>query len=185
MLVNKKPELSYKVSVHCNNKLVLEQEGAKILETINKTCSILETAKTLDVSYRYVWNYLRRMQVLLGEPVVETFKGGKDGGGGAKVTKRGNALLTEIRQAERYLNAVLYASKDVEVELVKLSARNQFKGKVVAVEEGAITAKVTVEVQMPVKVTAVITKDSVEELGIKVGDEVAAIVKSTEIMIAK
>lgn len=70
-------------------------------------------------------------------------------------------------------------------EIVKLSARNQLTGKVVAVEKGVITAKVTVEVMVPATITAVITKDSVEELDIKVGDEVAAIVKSTEIMIAK
>ena len=68
---------------------------------------------------------------------------------------------------------------------MKLSARNQFKGKVVAVEKGVITAKVKVQVTMPVTVTAVITKDAVEDLDIKVGDEVEAIVKSTEVMIAK
>ncbi|MGD6853048.1 MAG: TOBE domain-containing protein [Candidatus Bathyarchaeia archaeon] len=68
---------------------------------------------------------------------------------------------------------------------MKLSARNQFKGKIISVEKGVITAKVTVEVTVPVTVTAVITKDSVEELGLKEGDEVVAIVKSTEIMIAK
>ena len=38
---------------------------------------------------------------------------------------------------------------------------------------------------MPLTVTAVITKEAIEELDIKVGDEVTAIVKSTEIMIAK
>ena len=38
---------------------------------------------------------------------------------------------------------------------------------------------------MPVTITAVITKDAVEELDLKVGDEVTAIVKSTEVMIAK
>ncbi len=68
---------------------------------------------------------------------------------------------------------------------MKLSARNQFKGKVVSVEKGVITAKVKIMVQVPVTVTAVITKESVEELDIKEGDEVSAIVKSTEIMIAK
>jgi molybdopterin-binding protein len=73
----------------------------------------------------------------------------------------------------------------LELKNVKLSARNQFKGKVVAVEEGVITGKVKVEIKMPVTVTAVITKESIEELGIKVGDEVTAIIKSTEIMIAK
>ena len=68
---------------------------------------------------------------------------------------------------------------------MKLSARNQFKGKIISVEKGVITAKVKVVVEMPVTVTAVITKDSVEDLDLKVGDEVVAIVKSTEIMIAK
>jgi molybdopterin-binding protein len=68
---------------------------------------------------------------------------------------------------------------------MKLSARNQFKGKIVSVEKGVITAKVKIEVEMPVTVTAVITKDSTDELDLKVGDEVVAIVKSTEVMIAK
>ena len=68
---------------------------------------------------------------------------------------------------------------------MKLSARNRFKGKVVAVEKGIITAKVKIEIKVPAVVTAVITKEAVEDLDLKVGDEVEAIVKSTEVMIAK
>ncbi len=68
---------------------------------------------------------------------------------------------------------------------MKLSARNQFRGKVVAVEKGMITAKVKVQITMPVTVTAVITKEAVEDLNIKVGDEVEAIMKATEVMISK
>ncbi|XHH10372.1 MAG: TOBE domain-containing protein [Candidatus Bathyarchaeia archaeon] len=185
MLADKKPELTYTITVQFNNTVVLEQNGAKILETINKTQSICETAKNLNVSYRYVWNYIHRIQNVLGQSIVETFKGGKDGGGGTKLTKQGKALLSEYRQAEQYMNAFLCSSKAMEVKSLKLSARNQFKGKVVSVEEGVITAKVKVEVQVPTTITAVITKEAVEELGLKVGDEVAAIVKSTEIMIAK
>lgn len=73
----------------------------------------------------------------------------------------------------------------MEVNFLKLSARNQFKGTVVFVEKGEITAKVKIMVQVPITVTAVITKESVEDLEIKEGDEVTANVKSTEIMIAK
>jgi len=133
------------------------------------------------MSYRYVWNYLQDISNAVGEPIVETYKGGKDGGGGAKLTDLGKNLLAEYQQAEHYLDKVLSS----EVKSLKLSARNQLKGKVVAVEKGVITAKVKVEVTMPVTVTAVITKEAVEELDIKEGDEVVAIVKSTEIMIAK
>ncbi len=86
---------------------------------------------------------------------------------------------------ESYLDKVLSNSGSLEVKGLKLSARNRFKGKVLSVEKGVITAKVKVEVKVPVTITAVITKEAVEDLDIKVGDEVEAIVKSTEVMIAK
>jgi len=79
----------------------------------------------------------------------------------------------------------LACTNNVEVKRMKLSARNQFKGKIISIEKGIITAKVKVDVKTPVHVTAVITKEAVEDLGLKIGDEVEAIVKSTEIMIAK
>ena len=68
---------------------------------------------------------------------------------------------------------------------LKISARNRLKGKVVAVEKGIITAKVKIEIKVPAVVTSVITKESVEDLDVKVGDEVEVIVKSTAVMIAK
>jgi molybdopterin-binding protein len=73
----------------------------------------------------------------------------------------------------------------LEVKLLKLSARNQFRGKVVEVKKGVITAEVKVEITVPVTITSVITKDSADDLDLKVGDEVAAIVKSTEVIISK
>ncbi len=68
---------------------------------------------------------------------------------------------------------------------MKTSARNQFEGEVVSVEKGAVGAVVKVRVKGPVVVTAFITKESVEDLDIKKGDRAAAIIKSTEVMIAK
>jgi molybdate transport system regulatory protein len=185
MLTNKKHTLSCKVWIEYNNKPVIGKGGAEILEAIDKENSITKAAETLGMSYRYVWNYLQEIQNALGQQIIETYKGGKSGGGGAKLTDLGKNLLAEYQQVESYLSKVLSDSGKLEVKGLKLSARNQFKGKVVAVEKGVITAKVKVEVQMPVTVTAVITKEAVEELDIKEGDEVVAIVKSTEIMIAK
>ncbi|HDN05653.1 MAG TPA: LysR family transcriptional regulator, partial [Candidatus Bathyarchaeota archaeon] len=49
------------------------------------------------MSYRYVWNYLKKIEDALGEPVVETFKGGKSGGGGARLTRLGESLLGEYK----------------------------------------------------------------------------------------
>ena len=185
MLTNKKHKFSSKVWLECNDKPLIGKGGAEILEAIEKENSISKAAKTLGMSYRYVWNYLHEIQKTLEEPIIETYKGGKSGGGGAKLTDLGRSLLGEYKQVESYLNRVLSDSGGLEVKSLKLSARNQFKGKVVGVEKGVITAKVKIEVKMPVTVTAVITKEAVEDLDVKVGDEVTAIVKSTEVMIAK
>ena len=185
MLTNKKHKLSCKVWIEYKGKPVIGKGGAEILEAIGKENSISKAAETLGMSYRYVWNYLQDIHKTLEQPIVETYKGGKFGGGGARLTDLGRSLLGEYKQVESYLSKVLSDSGSLEVKGLKLSARNRFKGKVIAVEKGVITAKVKVEVKMPVTVTAVITKEAVEDLDIKVGDEVEAIVKSTEVMIAK
>ena len=68
---------------------------------------------------------------------------------------------------------------------MKLSARNQLKGKVVSVEKGAVMANIKIEVEDPSVITAVITKESAENLDLKDGDEVCALIKSTEVIIGK
>ena len=67
----------------------------------------------------------------------------------------------------------------------KLSARNQIVGKVTRVKKGEIVGLVEIELTVPAKITAVITEDSIENLGLKVGDEVNAVIKATEVMISK
>lgn len=68
---------------------------------------------------------------------------------------------------------------------MKLSARNQIKGKVAAVEVGAVMSKVKVDIGGGNMLTSMISKESIDDLGLKVGDEVTAIIKSTEVMIGK
>ena len=59
------------------------------------------------MSYRYVWNYIQEIQTVMEEQIVDTYKGGKSGGGGAKLTDLGRSLLGEYKQAEVYLDKVL------------------------------------------------------------------------------
>ena len=66
-----------------------------------------------------------------------------------------------------------------------ISARNQLNGKIVGVEIGAVMANVKIEISEPGVITAVITKESAEKLGLAEGDDVAAIIKSTEVIIGK
>jgi len=185
MLTHKKHKHSCKVWIEYKGAPVLGKGGAEILQAIAKTNSLSKAAVKLGMSYRYLWNYIQKTQKVLEEPIVDTFKGGKAGGGGAKLTALGQSLLAEYQRVESYLSEVLSDIEHWEVVSLKISARNQLKGKVLSIEKDQITAKVKIEIKAPATVTAVITKEAVEDLGIKVGDEVHAIVKSTEVMVGK
>ena len=185
MLTHKKHKPSCKVWIEYKGKPIIGKGGAEILKTIAKIQSISKAAEKLGMSYRYVWNYLQKIQKVVEAPIVETHKGGKAGGGGAKLTALGQSLIEEYQRVEGYMSEVLADQEYWEVVGLKISARNQLKGKVVSIQKDGITAKVKVEIRAPAAVTAVITKEAVEELGVKVGDEVEAIVKSTEVMVGK
>ena len=67
---------------------------------------------------------------------------------------------------------------------VRVSARNRLPGRVVRVRLGDVMAQVTIRVGRQT-VDAVITRESAEEMGLAKGDRVAALVKSTEVMVLK
>ena len=67
---------------------------------------------------------------------------------------------------------------------MKISARNLLKGKVVDVRKGQTTAHVRIDVNGTI-VTAAITNDAVDELGLKVGQEAYAVVKASDVMVGK
>ena len=68
---------------------------------------------------------------------------------------------------------------------MQLSARNQLEGKITNVELGAVMANIKIEISEPNTIPAVITKESAEKLGLAEGDDVCAIIKSTEVIIGK
>jgi molybdate transport system regulatory protein len=106
-MAKNKRKLSYKIWLEYEGKPLLGKGGAQILEQIEKEKSISKAAEKLGMSYRYVWSYLQRIKKTVGEPVVETFRGGKSGGGGAKLTKYGRSLLEEYKRAEGILAEAL------------------------------------------------------------------------------
>ena len=67
---------------------------------------------------------------------------------------------------------------------MKLSARNQLSGKVVAIEKGAVNGIVHIELKGGDVVTATISLSAIEELGLAVGKEACAIIKATSVMVA-
>ena len=68
---------------------------------------------------------------------------------------------------------------------MEISARNGLKGKVEDIKLGEVMASIKIAVDEPGIITAIITRESAEELDLKEGDEVKAIIKSTEVMVAK
>lgn len=66
---------------------------------------------------------------------------------------------------------------------MKISARNTVKGKIVEIKEGMVNSEVILDVN-GIKLVSVITKDSAEALGLKVGKEAYAIIKASNVMIA-
>jgi molybdopterin-binding protein len=68
---------------------------------------------------------------------------------------------------------------------MEISARNKIRGVIRDIKLGVVMAKITVEVHGGPLITSIISRDSVDELKLKPGDEVYAIFKSTEVMIGK
>jgi molybdate transport system regulatory protein len=167
-----------------NKQLVLDQDDALLLRRISETDSLTDGAKLAQMSYRNAWDRIKRMEKSAGIKIVETKVGGK-AGGGAKLTPGGAALLKDFRRVRKYLFNVLEDRQYMVHAGYKLSARNRITGKITKIEKGPITASVKMTIKAPARLTSIISREAVEDLDLKVGDEVDAIIKSTEVMIAK
>jgi len=67
---------------------------------------------------------------------------------------------------------------------MKISARNQLKGKVAKIEEGAVNGVVFIEIGGGNTISSVVTMDSIKRLGLEVGSEAYAIIKASSVMVA-
>ena len=67
---------------------------------------------------------------------------------------------------------------------MSISARNQLKGKIVGIVLGDVMAEITIRVGQNT-IDAVITRRSAQELKLKKGDTVIAVIKATEVMVSK
>lgn len=67
---------------------------------------------------------------------------------------------------------------------MKLSARNQLSGTVLDVAQGVITSTVKIELKGGDVITSSITKEAVDELGLKAGDSVTVVVKASDVILA-
>jgi molybdate transport system regulatory protein len=165
-------------------EIIFDQTDALLLRRIAETRSLTQAARQAGISYRNAWERVRTMEGKLGLRLVETTIGGKTGGG-ATLTEEGARLLKEFRKTRKLLFNVLDDDEAWEDVGYRLSARNKLKARVIEVKKGVVTSQVKMRLLSANTLTSIITNEAVEDLSLKVGDSVEAIVKSTDVLVAK
>lgn len=82
---------------------------ADLLEAIAETGSLGAAGTALQMSAKRVWGLVREMNTAFREPLIETEKGGKGGGGGARLSPTGQHVLARYRTLEAEANAAIAA----------------------------------------------------------------------------
>lgn len=162
----------------------MDDTDALLLRRISESGSLTEAARMLGISYRNAWGRVKKIESTFGKRILETTSGGVSGGSSA-LTPDGALLLKDFRRTRKYLFNVLEDLESAENIGYRLSARNRFDAGVVEIERGDVVSLIRMTTREPVSLTSIITKEALEDLGLKVGDQVVAVVKSSEVMIAK
>jgi molybdate transport system regulatory protein len=168
----------------------------RLLEMIGERGSISAAAKALGLSYKGAWDAVQAMNNLFERPLVVAQPGGK-AGGAATVTPVGRAVILAYRKVETELAEVIgqleqhLADDSAPLEKIirslsmKTSARNALRGVVASVTKGVVSSEVVLQIADGLQIVAIITKESVEDLGLAPGREAMAIIKSSFVILAK
>jgi molybdate transport system regulatory protein len=165
---------------------VIGEGGVSLLKAINEFGSITAAAKKIGMSYRFAWNQIKEIERATNQTILKTKIGGENGGS-AELTTQAKEILNEYDRTNKYLSQVLKDKERWEWIGLKISARNRLEGVIEDIEKGPVTSKIKIKIKInkPVTVTAVITKEAVDDLKLSTGDIVEAVIKSTEVMISK
>ena len=176
----------------------------QLLEAIERLGSLSQAAKSIPMSYRAAWDALDEMNNLAEQPLVIRTAGGKNGGGtqltayGKQTVALYRALQAEYQQVlervQQQLQNKPYQQDDNFYDITQFrrllrrismrsSARNQFVGTVVALRTAPVDFEVTLQLDDNVQLIAIITRESAESLGIAMGQELYALVKSSSVML--
>ena len=169
-------------------------ERIALLEAVAELGSISAAAKRLGLSYKGAWDGAQALNNLFDGPLIAAQPGGRSGGA-AQVTDRGLAVIAAFHKVETELAAALAR---IEAGLggddlgglfwslgMKTSARNALRGVVSDITPGAVNSEVTLKVADGVEIVSVVTRQSVEDLGLAVGKPAIALIKSSFVVLAK
>ncbi len=167
----------------------------RLLRQIADQGSIAAAAKVVGLSYKGAWDAVQALNNLSTRPLVQARTGGSRGGK-AEVTAAGWALIEAFDRIEGVLEdyagrvqALLDAQEDGMEALLrslsmKTSARNTYRGLVTAVREGAVNSEVLLKVSDDIELCATVTRESVENLGLRPGKPALALIKSSFVILA-
>lgn len=187
-------EISSNLTLELSNKPFLLEKRIELLNAIQRLGSISKAAKAVPMSYKSAWEAIDSMNNLSSTPIVAKETGGS-GGGGSKLTPYGQNLLKTYKilkiEQQKFLDK-LTSITDIDKGTLKtigrlsmqISARNQIAGKVVKIVKSAINTNVVIVPKSGHELFANIATESLEDLDIKVNQEVIAIFKSTNVLIA-
>lgn len=175
---------SFKIWLRTKNKDIIGKGSAALLKAIQKHGSITKAAKELGFSYKFAWDQLADMERKLRGPVITTRRGGATGGG-ARLTKLAKTLLEEYKTAEELVEKTIKKEKRPEEMRVEPMTGNRLRGVVRMVHKKGATSMIQIDISTSPTITAVISKEAAEDLKIKPGDSVEAVIKPAEITIVK
>ncbi|MBS7246728.1 MAG: molybdenum-dependent transcriptional regulator [Candidatus Jordarchaeales archaeon] len=180
--MNVKPRV--KVWLEADGEGLIGKGGAELLKAILDEGSLKAASEKLGVSYKYAWNYLRRIEDRLKTKIVASARGGSERGR-TVLTETGKRLLLKYTRFSRFLDNALENPEMWEACGLSIPDKNTVPGKVKVVKVEGPAAVIKIEVGKPIEVVAAISSDSAEELDLKPGDKVTVIIKATEVMINK
>ncbi|TFG27284.1 LysR family transcriptional regulator [Candidatus Thorarchaeota archaeon] len=113
----KKIKLSpdYKVWFEVDGDYIFGKGAFAILNAIHEEGTITKGANKLGMSYRYAWGVIKKIEKKLDCQLIETFRGGTTGGGGARVTEHGIRLIESYTRLDNSIKEILRHSDSIRL----------------------------------------------------------------------
>jgi molybdate transport system regulatory protein len=181
------------LSIETRSGTLAGQRRMELLSAIGSRHSIAAAARKVGITYKAAWDAVETMNNLAGVPLVERSVGGR-GGGGARLTGRGEELVRVFESATRrnaqFLDALNAGAADMKDSKVlsqlalTTSARNQLGGRIARIEKGAVNDLIELEVHGGSRITAIVTQESRQSLGLRPKMDAVALVKASSVIVA-
>lgn len=165
----------------------------ELLEQIDQIGSINAAAKAMKMSYKAAWERINGMNALSDQPLLERTTGGR-GGGGTVLTPYARELIATFHRFNelhrQFIDRFSEAGNDPE-RLARIlsrtflttSARNQLPATLISIETHGLHSTLTLALSGSDTLRSTITAKSVQNMGLEIGCDTYAIIKSSDIKI--